>query len=99
MIKLPCNIGDKIFVVEDYNEFYDKCHYYETKYGNKIVLKEYMVDVFIVDENGVHIGEYTHDGAVRFDQNHDLTLNVKWGDCKIFFNELEAKEFIKGVRR
>ena len=95
-INLPCNIGDKIYVVEDYNSFYDKCEYYETVFGTKIVIKGYIVEVFVVDESGVSIGEHTHDGINKLDTYHHL-YHVEDEDCKIFYCEKDAMDFVKSI--
>lgn len=93
----PCNVGDIIYVVEDYNRFYDKCGYYETIYGSRIVIKDYVVEGFLIDELGVHIAEGSHDGWNKFSTYHDLTLEDKYGDCMIFNNRDDAIEFVNSI--
>jgi len=98
-IVLPCNIGDEIYIVEDYNEHYDDFyHYYETIYGGRVVVKELIVDSFIVDSQGVFIAENGYDGYNKITTYHDLTLE-EYDDCKIFYSEKDAMDFIKTIKK
>lgn len=97
-IKLPCKIGDIVYIVEDYNPYYDKCEYCETIYGSKIVVKDFVVDSFIIDSKGVSIAEDGHDGYNKLITYHSLTLE-EYEDCKVFYNKKDALEFVKSIRK
>ena len=94
--KLPANICDDIYIVENYNQYYDKCKFYITKYDTKIVIKKYIVEGFIVDEYGIFFAEDSWDGWNKLSVYHELTLE-EYGDCKIFLNELDALDFVGSV--
>lgn len=101
-ITLPCSIGDKIYIIEDFNELFDRCLYYETKDGNKVVIRENIVDAFIIDEEGIHEAELTHDGYVKFSIYHYYTVrnNITHShEYKAFFNEKDALDFIETIRK
>ena len=94
-LELQCRIGDKIYVVEDFNNFHGKTDYYTTKYNSKIIIRKYTIRGFIIDEDGVHIAEDTWDGWIRYAEG-GLTLE-KYSDRKIFNSEEDAIEFVKSV--
>jgi len=83
-IELPCKIGDEIFIVEDYNQHYDECEYYETIYDTKITIKRSIIECFIIDDEGIFIGEDGHDGFNKLTTYHNLTLE-DYNVCKIFY--------------
>jgi hypothetical protein len=99
LIKLPYNVGDRVFIAEDYNQYWDVDYYnpIHTIYGTKIVIKAWTVEGFIIDDKGVHLAEDGHDGWNKLTTYHDLTLD-KDGECKIFGNLAEAKAFVDGVK-
>jgi hypothetical protein len=95
---LPCDIGDIIYVVEDYNQYYDEKYMsIKTIYGNRIIIKEIIVEGFIVDKEGIFIAEDSFDGWNKLTVYHNLTLE-KYGDCKIFFSIVEAKNFVNTIK-
>jgi hypothetical protein len=98
-IQLPCNLGDVIYIVEDYNPYYDTCKFFKTKYNTNITIKKHVVESFIVEKEGVFISESGHDGFNKITDYHKLTLD-KYGDCKIFYSKQEALDFVnKNIRR
>ena len=96
IINLPCSIGDAVYIVENYNKYYDKCKYYNTIYDSKVVIKSYFVESFIIDDEGVFIAEDGNDGFNKMSTYHDLTLE-EYGDCKIFYSEKDAIDFVKTI--
>ena len=93
IIKLPCKIGDYVYVVEDADR---REKHYETIYGGKIKINKYSVEAFIIDDEGISIAENGWGGYNKFGTYHDLTLK-EHGEPKIFFNEADAIEFVKSV--
>jgi hypothetical protein len=95
---LPCDINDTIYVVQDYNPYYDEKYVpIKTIYGNKVIIKEIIVEGFIIDKEGIFIAEDGLDGWNKLIVYHNLTLE-EYGDCKIFLDIVEAKNFINTIK-
>lgn len=99
VIESKFNIGDDIFVVEDFNPYYDpddpKVMYKgKSRFGRYFVIKKYCVEGLLVIDNKVFVAEDSHDGWNKMEIYHSLTRHT-YGDCKIFGSYKEAKEFAK----
>jgi hypothetical protein len=94
-IKLPYNIGDEVFIVENYNLYWDVEDFtpIHTIYGKDIVIKPMNIEGFIIDEKGIHIAEDGHDGWNKLTLYHDLTLKDD-GVCRVFGTLKDAEEFV-----
>lgn len=99
LIKLPYNIGDKIYIVENYNKCYDKKYKpIVTIYEDDIVIKPITVEGFIIDDRGINLAENANDGWNELITYHDLTLE-EYGDCKVFGSLVEAELFVDTIRK
>ncbi|MGE5637657.1 MAG: hypothetical protein ACM3WQ_03025 [Chloroflexota bacterium] len=96
-VTLPCNIGDTVYLVEDFNEYYDKTPSYLTRDGKKVTIKEFVVDSFIVDENGIYIAEGGHDGYNKISTYHNLYIS-KHLNCRVFSSYKGALNFVKSLK-
>ena len=95
-VTLPYSIGDTIYVVENYNEHFDKCEHFTTKYNTEIKIKKYEVEGFIITKDGIYLTEDGWDGFNIFEQYHTLELE-NYDNCKIFNTLKEAEEFVKSI--
>lgn len=81
---LPCNIGDIVYIVRDYNKYYDTgLDRYNTRYNTEVVVDKFKVIEFIFDEEGFNIAINTMDGYLKLKYYYNLTL-IQLFDCKIF---------------
>ena len=100
MIELPCAVGDKIFVIVDWNPCKDYSpgdRIYLSIYGHKIVMLSLVAEGFIIDSDGVHFAENSQDGWNLLETYNDLTTE-EYGPCKVFTSFKEAFEFINSIR-
>ena len=99
-IELPYNIGDTVYILENFNEYDDIKNGYKpihTIYKTDIVIKPIIVEGFIIDEEGIFLAEDGWDGWNKIVTYHSLTLE-EYEDCKIFGTEKEANEFVNKIK-
>jgi hypothetical protein len=78
IINLPCNIGDKVYVV--------------CKYGDADVqLEETYVDCFLITKEGISLRNDFHDGHLCY--IHEIGIQV-YGYRTVFLNKEDAEKLL-----
>ena len=87
-------IGQKIFIVKDYNQSYtdkrdDKKDLFKVG-ETKLALKEYEIDTLIIDEEGLHIGDNTLELDIL-----EKSYKLKgYNNPQVFTDYFQALDFI-----
>ena len=100
-LKLPCSVGDQIFIVRDYNECIHNSSnsaIIDTIYRRKLVIVKIEVEGFIIDKYGIHFAEETNDGWDIL-ESYSNWNEKGYGNQKIFLTLDEAMKFIDPMRR
>ena len=87
-------IGDIVYIVENYNDSLDSFQPILTSYNKKIKITEFIIEGFLIDEDGDHIAECGWDGWTILDVYHNLYISENdKDDAKIFKQYSDAVDY------